>query len=202
MSWISWKINNLPTLSYSIYYTVKSRPYSPLVWFHFTLNFGPLPKAWESESSEQYQPISRTALFWAEISQVVSGISWSLFSSLGVTAPSAAMTIRNTVLTQWLLTTSVFPLSVLGISRASHSSSLCDSHLKLLLLSSLLSSLSCWPPQSGYLAITCLSLWIWKSLSILALSFFTTHDGISHFDSGTSSPYWTQMFLYTLPGQK
>jgi len=42
---------------------------------------------------------------------------------------------------------------------------------------------------SGWLAITSLSVCIWKSHRILAWSFSTTLGGVFHFDLGTSSPH-------------
>lgn len=41
--------------------------------------------------------VPSTALFWTEISDVVSGIFWSHSSSVGVTAPSDRMTTGTTV---------------------------------------------------------------------------------------------------------
>ncbi len=53
--------------------------------------------------------------------------------------------------------------------------------------------------MSGWLATTILSVWIWKSHRIFALSFSTTFGGVFHLYLGTSSPYSAQMLRYTIP---
>ena len=50
----------------------------------------------------------------------------------------------------------------------------------------------------SWLAITCLSVWIWKSHRILVLLLSTPFGCIYHFDFGTCNPYLAQMFLYTI----
>lgn len=50
-----------------------------------------------------------------------------------------------------------------------------------------------------WLVSSCLSVWNLKFDRILALLFTTAFGCISHWDLGTSSPYATQMFLYTIP---
>ena len=50
-------------------------------------------------------------------------------------------------------------------------------------------------PMSSWLAVTSVSVCIWKSHMILAWSFSTTFEGVSHVDLGASF----QTFLHTMP---
>lgn len=52
--------------------------------------------------------------------------------------------------------------------------------------------------MSGRLVFTIPSVWIWKSIRMLAWSFSATFGGAARYGLQTSSPYWAQMILFTM----
>lgn len=110
--------------------------------------------------------VSRTALFWTEILDVVAGICWNHLPSLG--DPECFDYLPS------LSTSSLTTLLALGICKASClPSAWCCCHLTSLPITGAFFFLS--------LTFASLSVCIWKLQRILGWSFSSTLGGVSHF---------------------